>query len=218
MEKNEQLYFAKTIEYLNTKIKQNKEEKEAVDKALITKTRDLSNNYNEESRGQDLSNSFEVLGQLQDRSEQLNHEGKRLSLQLKNPYFARIDFKPEGKEQNTSVYIGLGTVYGESGKLRVADWRAPICSMYYDYDLEPASFKNGKEKTTGEITLKRQYKIENSQLVSYFDTDLTINDEILQETEKEDEKSTLVPDLEQGWIDVYMGSKKRKLPFFKSWL
>ena len=61
------------------------------------------------------------------------------------------------------------------------DWRTPIASMYYEYELGKASYQANEKSVEGEITLKRQYKIENQQLLSYFDTNLTINDEILQE-------------------------------------
>jgi len=178
---NEQLYFANTLEIIEKKIKTNKTKKEQIDTKLRKGTKALADNYNEESRGSDLSNSFEVLGQLQEMSQDLNLEGRKLALQAKNPYFARIDFKPAGKEQEVPIYIGLGSLFNDNGKLRVADWRAPICSMYYDYDLGPSAFKNGQDTVQGEMTLKRQYKIDNGKLLSYFDTDLTINDEILQE-------------------------------------
>lgn len=181
MEKNEQQYFSKTLQFLEKKIQQNKANKAEVDKKLISGQHALADNYREVSRGDDLSTSFEALSVLQERSEDLMLEGKKLSLQAKNPYFARIDFKPEGKEKDTPVYIGLASIIDDNKKFRVADWRAPVCSMYYDYNLGPSQFKNGNEIFKGEMTLKRQYKIENGQLLSYFDTDMTINDEILQD-------------------------------------
>ena len=110
----------------------------------------------------------------------IEKENKRLHNQKATPYFARIDFLPQNKKTSQKVYIGLGNII-DNNKVYVADWRAPICSMYYDFNLGPASFTIDKKQYRGEITLKRQYKIENGQLLSYFDTDLTINDEILQD-------------------------------------
>jgi len=181
LEKNEKIYFAKTIGLIKERLDENTAIKKQTDSLLTKKKRSLADNYGEESRGGDLSNSFEVLGQLQEKSESLYLEGRKLALQAKNPYFARIDFTPEGKDSSASVYIGLGTVLDDNKKVKVCDWRAPICSMYYDYDLGPAKFKNGQDTTYGKISLKRQYKIADGELLSYFDTDLTINDEILQE-------------------------------------
>ena len=178
---NEQLYFAKTKQIIANNIEQNKLEKAQVDSKLTLEKKALAENYREVSKGDDLANTFEVLGSLQERSFGLDHEERILHLQAKNPYFARIDFKPEGKEKESSIYIGLGSVIDDNKKIRVADWRAPVCSMYYDYNLGPAKFKNGSEIFKGEMTLKRQYKIENGELISYFNTDMTINDEILQE-------------------------------------
>ena len=180
MENHEIKYFAKTIKILENKIEENKASKEKVDALLHKEKLHFSENFREEERGGDLSNDFNRLGAIQARSETLEKERRILALQAKNPYFARIDFKPAGKDKDFPVYVGIGSIV-DDGKIRVADWRAPVCSMYYDYNLGPASFKNGNEIFEGELTLKRQYKVDNGQLISYFDTDLTINDQILQE-------------------------------------
>ena len=55
-----------------------------------------------------------MLGQLQEKSENLYLEGRKLALQAKNPYFSRIDFTPNGKDTAASVYIGLGTVLDDN--------------------------------------------------------------------------------------------------------
>ncbi|MBP3345168.1 MAG: AAA family ATPase [Clostridia bacterium] len=180
MENLEKKYFAKTLQILDKKINENKQAKSEIDEKLMKDKKYLSENYRDADKGGDLSTFFSTLGTLQARSEELYREGKRLKTQYSSPYFARIDFKPDGKEKPTQVYIGLGTVI-DGKKLVVADWRAPISCMYYDYELGRASFKIGNDKIDGEMTLKRQYKIDDGQLLSYFDTDMTINDEILQE-------------------------------------
>ena len=181
MKKNEKLYFSKTQDCIEKKIQENKTRKNAVDEKLIKETHNISENYRDIVKGDDLSNTYDILNELQKQSQDLATEGRKLALQAKNPYFARIDFMPEGKDKSTPIYIGLASIIDENNKFRVADWRAPVCSMYYDYNLGPSQFKNGSEIFKGEMTLKRQYKVEEGQLVSYFDTDMTINDEILQE-------------------------------------
>ena len=98
--------------------------------------------------------------------------------ELKKPYFGRINFSFDGKPEQ-EYYIGLGHVQ-DNQDIFCYDWRAPVSSMYYDFDVGEAFYEVDDEKFYGEITLKRQYKIENGKLVYFLDTNETINDEILQ--------------------------------------
>ena len=96
-----------------------------------------------------------------------------------NPYFGRIDFVNE--KQKTKVYIGLSSVTDDDYNHYVYDWRAPISSLYYDYELGKASYDAPEGKIIGNIDLKRQYKIENSNLLYAFDSTINIQDEMLKE-------------------------------------
>lgn len=98
---------------------------------------------------------------------------------IKSAYFARIDF--DDGEEVLPVYIGIATLEN-GGHFYIYDWRAPISSLFYDYELGDASYTlpNGDE-VHGKITLKRQYKIENDTIVQIFDTNTQIIDEILRE-------------------------------------
>lgn len=180
MEIFEQKYLENTLNCLEDKLKDNTLKLNQATKELKKSAIDLAENYNETSRGGDLSNFFSSIGLIEERKEALEKENRKLELQIKSPYFARIDFLPMGKTKVQPVYIGIGNVI-QNNKLFVADWRAPISSMYYDFNLGQAFFKIDDKTYRGNIELKRQFKIENSNLISYFDTDMTINDEILQE-------------------------------------
>ena len=98
--------------------------------------------------------------------------------QAEKAYFGRIDFQNE--ETKDSVYIGLAFLENPDGFPYVIDWRAPISSLYYDYELGSASYKTADAEISGEITLKRQYKVEGKELKYAFDSSVTISDEILQ--------------------------------------
>lgn len=120
--------------------------------------------------------------------------------QIKNkPYFASIVFKDdEGKIFN--IYISL--TYLKDGDLKniLYDWRSPICSLFYDYETGPCEYKAPGGIYKGELKRKRQYKIENNQLVGVFDTSLNINDEVLQEvlaTESSDKMKNVVNTIQQ---------------------
>ena len=180
MENNEIAYLKKTLSIVDEKIYENKERIQNIDQALNQGKKDLSENYSDLSRGGDLSEAYSNLADTEVLASDLHKEQKKLLLQQKQPYFARIDFTADKTSKLQKIYIGIGNVI-DKDKLYVADWRAPVSSMYYDYNLGSASFAICNDEISGEITKKRQYKIEDGQLISYFDTDLTINDEILQE-------------------------------------
>ena len=178
MDIKEKEHLAKTLKIIDKKIKESQEKLKAIRANLKLGVSDLAENFHDKQT--DLSSIYSSLSDVESLESEVFKENKRLTLQKDHPYFARIDFLPKNRKTVQKVYIGIGNLV-EDNKLYVADWRAPISSMYYDYNLGPASFKIGKTEYSGELQLKRQYKIEDGQLLSYFDTDMTINDEILQE-------------------------------------
>ncbi|QGU94219.1 AAA family ATPase [Clostridium bovifaecis] len=107
---------------------------------------------------------------------------ERFNKLLKSPYFGRIDFEEDEFGDVDKIYIGLyNLIDTEEDEIIIYDWRAPISSMFYQYELGRASYKSPVGIVSGNISLKRQYKIEDSKLRYYFDSDVKINDEILQE-------------------------------------
>lgn len=95
-----------------------------------------------------------------------------------SPYFGAITFKEKNSSQK--IYIGITHVEDEE-KYYVHDWRAPISSLFYDYGVGFASYESPSGNIEGEITNKRQFKIENGELVRVFDNSLNIDDDVLQE-------------------------------------
>ena len=115
------------------------------------------------------------------------------------PYFASIVFKDdEGKVNN--IYISLTYLKDEHLNNILYDWRSPICSLFYDYETGPCSYKAPGGVYTGELKRKRQYKIENRKLVGVFDNSLNIDDEVLQEvlaTESSERMKNVVNTIQQ---------------------
>ncbi len=103
-----------------------------------------------------------------------NTIAKRLYKIKDNPYFGSITFNDE------KVYIGITSVK-RNFDYYVTDWRAPICSIFYDYGLGEASYEAPGGIENGTVTQKRQYKIENAKLKNVFDTSINIDDEVLQD-------------------------------------
>lgn len=114
---------------------------------------------------------------------QRNKLSNRLILLEKNiltPYFARIDFFNNEEKYKDICYIGKVGISDFDNNIITVDWRSPIASLYYDSNIGKASFTMGKTKVNGELSLKRQYTIENGELISYVDVDTVSNDELLK--------------------------------------
>jgi DNA helicase-2/ATP-dependent DNA helicase PcrA len=103
---------------------------------------------------------------------------------LKSSYFGRIDFvekQPNSAATAEPIYIGLATLCDRTSKaLLIYDWRSPIAGMFYDFERGQASYQAPSGAISGIITLKRQFKIVDGRIEYLFDSDLKIDDEILQ--------------------------------------
>ena len=99
---------------------------------------------------------------------------------IDRPYFARIDFKDDSENELSKCYIGKVGVVDDENNLITIDWRSPIASIYYDSNIGHASYKAPDGEVLGELLLKRQYEIENRELISYRDVDSVSDDEILK--------------------------------------
>lgn len=114
---------------------------------------------------------------------QAAEKARRLEKMASSPYFGRIDFAEEGAPKPEAIYIGIASLIDdESGEHLVYDWRAPISSLFYDFERGPAEYATSAGVIRGSIALKRQYKIVKGRLEYLFDTDLKIDDDILQDT------------------------------------
>ncbi len=118
---------------------------------------------------------------LEQQNAALTKTVTRLKKQRKNPYFGRFDFKEKGKTESEKYYIGLGAVQTNDKVNLVHDWRADICSLYYDDKTGKTSYTCSDGEISGDLTLKRQYKIENDDITYYIDSHLVIDDDILMQ-------------------------------------
>ena len=98
----------------------------------------------------------------------------------KKPYFARIDFKADGEEKD-KLYIGkLSIIDSQTQEPIIIDWRAPISNLYYDGRIGRSTYLSPQGLIEGEVSLKRQYFIEDKILKKFSDIDLKATDELLQ--------------------------------------
>ena len=127
----------------------------------------------------DNSEQFVELVLNMDNQEAYTKKAAETAYALSKPYFARIDFIPDDAESPQKNYIGkMNLMRGLD--ILITDWRAPIASLYYEGRLGRASYDCPDGNILGELTLKRQYAIDNGRLGSITDIDITTNDEFLQ--------------------------------------
>lgn len=99
-------------------------------------------------------------------------ENARLEKMRKSPFFAKVVFNGE------DYYIGISTVF-DGEDIVIVDWRAPLADLYYESELGEAFYKVKNKVIKGQLSLKRQFIIENGKLVDYVDGNLSIDDPIL---------------------------------------
>lgn len=104
-----------------------------------------------------------------------------------NPYFGRIDYLDMETDKEARVYIGKNGVFKNRTEVVIADWRAPISSVYYENEIGPGHYRL-PESTGGytakpdipiDLHLKRTYDVENGELKGYYDSDVAANDALL---------------------------------------
>jgi DNA helicase-2/ATP-dependent DNA helicase PcrA len=114
-------------------------------------------------------------------------ERGKLQKLMQSPYFGRIDFSvdeiliDDEKINEDVFYIGI---YGfwdtESSDNIIFDWRAPVSSMFYDFEIGPAYYNAPTGRMEGVLNLKRQYRIRQGQMDYMLESSLNIGDDILQ--------------------------------------
>ncbi|GAB6181328.1 AAA family ATPase [Desulfotomaculum defluvii] len=184
--RDESLYLEKVLDLIRAEL--NKENDVLVYKKneLIQARRDMwENTGHAPGDFTKLTEMNQYLAGVNDRTANYLETSKQIERYRKilpSPYFGRFDFIEEGFYQFEKIYVGLTTLLDpETENVYVYDWRAPISSIYYRYEQGPATYEAPVGLITGEVILKRQYKIQDSQLKYFFDCSIPINDGVLQE-------------------------------------
>ncbi|MBN3346509.1 helicase [Clostridium botulinum] len=123
-------------------------------------------------------NTMKIQKRSHEFTKKLEEKYERMLL---SPYFGRMDFIENGGEKAEKYYIGISNLINDNYDFLVYDWRAPVSSMFYDYEIGEANYKCPEGRVNGKLTLKRQYKINNGEIKYMFDSNLKIDDEVLQD-------------------------------------
>jgi DNA helicase-2/ATP-dependent DNA helicase PcrA len=98
-----------------------------------------------------------------------------------SPYFGRVDFIPEGKQQPEKIYVGIHHFRDEESDVNlIYDWRAPISTIFYDHETGPVHYESPSGQVRGEMPLKRQFRIRNGQMELMLESSVHIVDDVLQ--------------------------------------
>lgn len=167
----EQLHFQECLEIIGQNVKRYEQEYEQ----RHAQVQELYKAIN--------SGDVELYNQLMTASSLEEHAAaslrKNRAAQDK-PYFGRIDYTETASELAQQVYIGKNGVFRDKTDVLIADWRAPISSVYYENELGAGEYGLPDEKPISiDLSLKRTYSVEKGQLMGYYDSDVASNDELL---------------------------------------
>jgi DNA helicase-2/ATP-dependent DNA helicase PcrA len=183
---NEEIYLDKTVSLIKKSLLKEENNLPSKLSKLIASGKEMWEN------SVHFSNDFDKIPEMTDYLMEVNNDNRNLcnlkkeikkyKSMIKCPYFGRFDFKEDNFEDEDKIYIGLHNLMDlKTNDIYVYDWRAPISSIFYRKELGDASYISPKGEITGKVSLKRQYKIEKAQLKYFFDSSITINDEVLQD-------------------------------------
>jgi DNA helicase II / ATP-dependent DNA helicase PcrA len=180
-EKDEKEYLEKVKEKINTTISnitdnlQEQAKDLKANKAYLYENKDAMDRMEKEAVRYSITSSA-IIGEAS------VEKRKRIEKLLASPWFGRFDFVENGKKQRKAVYVGLYSFFDELENTNIIhDWRAPIASMYYDFELGKGHYEAPSGKIKGDILLKRQFRIRNGKMEFMLENSMNIHDDILQE-------------------------------------
>lgn len=182
MPMNQEQYLSQVLEKLETAIGE-LEEKLEFRRSEIAKMQEYYwESYNEyDEFGYEKFDNDRLLKEEMSSHGELVKKYSRYMKMKDSPYFAAVTFRYEGEEEEETYYIGIGDFSPSKADVPlVCDWRAPISGLFYDYDVGKASFKAPMGEIFGDLLRKHQYKIKGGKLLYMIDSDIVINDDILQ--------------------------------------
>ena len=179
-------HLAEVKEHIEAQLKEETESRNAQQEGLVQKRREM---WEECAHG---VNDFDDIVSMNAYDETLREKYghfmrkeesvRQLSYLKGTPYFGRIDFLENGECFAEEIYIGrYGFRNKKTREYEVYDWRTPIASLFYDSGIGETAYQCPAGAITGEVTCKRQYKIENGELKYCYDTNVAVQDEVLEE-------------------------------------
>ncbi len=184
--------FSKEQEHLNYSydliLKETDELKESIKnkfKSIVNINKDFREDVPTLNGGADWDQITEIykyndIVEAEERDYNTVNARLRVLAQMENSaYFGKIKFLEEDETQSETYYVGIASLKNEDDDFFVLDWRAPICSLYYQYETGKCKYDCPAGVIEGELLSKRQFGITKNKLNFAFDTDILIEDELL---------------------------------------
>lgn len=178
----EQDNLKRVVECLKSKEQELLEKADAQDKSLNEIHDYFWNNYTEfDEYGYEMyDNANALYHEVQEKASYIQkaHIYKKMQ---DSPYFGRVDFCYEGEDIAEKCYIGIANFSDKTSNIsRIFDWRAPISSLFYDYEGGECGYEAPMGFIKGIMEHKYQYKVKNSKLVYAIESGMNIDDDILK--------------------------------------
>ncbi len=183
---NEMIYLNQTIDFLKENLKKDQAAIANQRTNLIASRREMwekaPRSANDFDKIPEMNQYLAEITYQTQNYERITERIKKYTQMLDTPYFGRFDFKEDKQPDTEKIYIGLYTLMNmDDLSIFVYDWRSPIAGMYYQWEVGRGSYLAPEGTISGEISLKRQYKIEKGKLAYFFDSNIQIKDHILRE-------------------------------------
>lgn len=179
----EQSHFASVLALSKENLSRYRQEEKALSDELYTLL---------ETYGAKDVEALSMINNIQVMYERAKHEAARAEKARQKPFFGRIDFIDEKNKSKDTIYIGKVGISRDVTKLEVIDWRAPIANSYYESHLGEVTYTVPKEGSFDiDLKKKRTYEIKDDSLLSYFDSDVVANDELLNKYLSQNKKAVL---------------------------
>ncbi len=139
----------------------------------------------------------------------------RVEKLLRSPYFGRVDFRRDDAQEALPVYVGVHAFTDDAeNRNLVFDWRAPVSTVFYDYELGPARYASPSGPVTGEVLLKRQFRVRDGEMQFMLESGLNILDDVLQEElsrASDDRMKTIVATIQRDQNAIIRNEDARTL-------
>lgn len=186
MDLNKDISFPDEVEYLsqiNSKLSAALQEADAdvhrKDEEYIETKRYMAQ-YRGEIDPHEMFQNELALKQIDHMGNFAARERDKIAKLKDSPYFARVDFQPDGNQTAAKHYIGRFS-FSHENELLICDWRSPIASTFYDYEVGAAEYYAPMGTVSGKVTRKRQFKIKEGKLIYALESSVNIQDDILQQ-------------------------------------
>lgn len=163
---------------LNKALEQAEETVSHYDREYMESKRYLAN-YRHEIDPKEIFQNELAMKQIENSGMFAVQMREKIAKLVDSPYFARIDFLCDDDDNASVFYIGRFS-FSNKSQILIYDWRAPVSSMFYDYEMGRAGYEAPIGKIEGELTRRRQFKISHGLMEYALESAVNIHDDILQ--------------------------------------